>query len=43
MDFPRLVATIEGLRNEVQLTKAYLALSGLHLKVSKAVSTKPAR
>ena len=31
-DFLRLVATVEGLHNEVQLTKGYLALAGLRLK-----------
>ena len=31
-DFLRLVATVEGLHNEVQLIKGYLALAALRLK-----------
>jgi hypothetical protein len=42
MDFMQLEATVEGLRNELQLTKAYLALARLRLKMAKSVSTKPA-
>lgn len=42
LDFPQLAAAIGELHNELQLTKGYLALAGLRLKVAK-VSTKPAR
>lgn len=40
VDFMRLEATVEGLRNELQLTRAYLALARLRLKIAKARTTK---
>ncbi len=38
MDFMQLEATVEGLHNELQLTRAYLALAQLRLKAAKAGS-----
>ena len=40
VDFMRLAATVEGLHNELQLTRAYLALARLRLKMAKAFATK---
>jgi hypothetical protein len=38
MDFPRLVATVEQLRDEIHLVKAYLALARLRLKTAKSAT-----
>ena len=40
VDFMRLAATVEGLHNELQLTRAYLALARLRLKIAKALTAK---
>ncbi len=37
VDFMRLEASVEGLRNELQLTRGYLALARLRLKTAKAL------
>lgn len=42
-DLMRLEATVETLHNELQLTKAYLALAQLRLKLAKALRTKSDR
>jgi hypothetical protein len=40
VDFMRLEATVEGLHNELHLTRAYLALALLRLKTAKALVEK---
>jgi hypothetical protein len=42
VDFMRLEASVELLRNELQLTKGYLALARLRLKTAKALMVKAA-
>jgi hypothetical protein len=42
VDFMRLNAAVAGLRNEVQLAKAYVAMAKLRLKMAK-INTEPAR
>jgi len=39
----QLEATVESLRNELQLTDTYPALARLRLKIANLVSTKAAR